>query len=372
MDIAIIGGGITGLTTALVLNKLGIQTTVYEKANELKVVGAGIWLQPNAIQVLDWLGLKEKIISAGSEIDKMEITNTEFIPFKKLSAETVQDEFGNKTIAIHRARLQEILFNELKTSIEIKFGKEYISQETINDKIKLNFKDESVLTDIVLGADGIHSIVRKNIFNNTETRNSGQICFRGIANFELPKELKNKGKEMWGNNLRFGFSEISQNNEVYWFAVNGDTNRKVQKENLVDVFKKFASPITDLIANTENIHEDGLLDLKRLDSWYKGNTCLLGDAAHATTPNMGQGACQGIEDAYHFGHLFAKEKTPADAFERFETKRRKKVDYIVNNSWLFGKMAHHKIGRNVLKLVMKITPEKVMNDQMKKIYSLEE
>ena len=109
MKIGIIGGGISGLTTALALHKLGIQSVVYEQANELNEVGAGIWLQPNAIKVLDWLGIKDKIKALGIELNRMEITNTQLVPFKKIKNDIVQDEAGNKTIAIHRARLQKLL-----------------------------------------------------------------------------------------------------------------------------------------------------------------------------------------------------------------------------------------------------------------------
>ena len=109
MKIGIIGGGISGLTTALALHKWGIQSVVYEQANELNEVGAGIWLQPNAIKVLDWLGIKDKIKVQGIELNRMEITNTQLVPFKKIKHEIVQDEAGNKTIAIHRARLQQLL-----------------------------------------------------------------------------------------------------------------------------------------------------------------------------------------------------------------------------------------------------------------------
>lgn len=83
MKIGIIGGGISGLTTALTLHKMGLQSVVYEQANELNEVGAGIWIQPNAIKVIDWLGVKEKIMEQGIELNRMEITNTQLIPIKK-------------------------------------------------------------------------------------------------------------------------------------------------------------------------------------------------------------------------------------------------------------------------------------------------
>lgn len=101
MKVGIIGGGITGLTTALALQKLNISSVVYEQAIELPEIGAGIWLQPNAIKVLDWLGIKNEIKKLGIELNKMEITNNQLIPFKKIKNEIILDEEGNKTVAIH-------------------------------------------------------------------------------------------------------------------------------------------------------------------------------------------------------------------------------------------------------------------------------
>ena len=111
--------------------------------------------------------------------------------------------------------------------------------------------------------------------------------------------------------------------------------------------------------------------LKRLEKWHDHNICLLGDAAHATTPNMGQGAGQGIEDAYVLAQLFSQYKTTDKLFDKFEKLRREKVDYVVNNSWRFGKMAHNSAGRVILKTMMKLTPESVINRQLQKLYEIE-
>ena len=108
MKISIIGGGITGLTTALALRKVGLASIVHERAAELNEVGAGILMQPNALKILDWLGIKNQLLEAGTELDRMEITDSSLKPFKKLKNETAQDEYGNKLLAIHRARLHRV------------------------------------------------------------------------------------------------------------------------------------------------------------------------------------------------------------------------------------------------------------------------
>lgn len=378
MKIGIIGGGITGLTTALSLHKFGIKSVVYEQAKELNEIGAGVWLQPNAIKVLNWLGLKNKVKELGIELNKMEITNPQLIPIKKIKSEVVQDEEGNQTIAIHRGRLQKMLFEEVQKVTEVKLDKKYIKHSLSSGGINLQFESGEDQVDILLGADGINSLVRKEIFPEASLRNAGQVCWRGISKTNLPNSLKNLGQEAWGKQIRFGFSQI-QHDEVYWFAVANEEHLKKadeigRKKYLFNLFQNFSSVIIELITNTQEsqIHQTIIHDLKRLPVWHKGNVCLIGDAAHATTPNMGQGACQGIEDAYYLSRSLSKSfQNKEEEFQHFQFNRRKKVDYIVNNSWQFGKLAHSKIGQPLMKVMMKITPESVINSQMNKLYAIE-
>lgn len=110
MKIAIIGGGITGLTTGLALHKLGVESTVYERAPKLSEIGAGVWLQPNAIKVYDWLGLKDQILEAGANLTKVEVTYPDLRPIKRMKKGVVEDEHGNQTVAVHRGKLQSILY----------------------------------------------------------------------------------------------------------------------------------------------------------------------------------------------------------------------------------------------------------------------
>ena len=369
--ISIIGGGITGLTTAIALGQKGIPSTIYEQAASLEEVGAGIWLQPNAIHVLDTLGLKPKIEKAGALIDKMEITDPSFKPHKTIPSSIATDAHGNKTIGIHRAKLQKILYAKAKEYANIHFGKKYINHTETKGNIEIQFEDGKETTDILLGADGINSKVRNSFYPNAKTRNAEQMCWRGIANLELPEQLKNKGKEAWGKNVRFGFSEIDSQNNVYWFAVLKKQAQIPSTDELPSFFSNFNPIASQLIRATENIHMAELGDLKRLANWHKEMVCLLGDAAHATTPNMGQGAGQGIEDAYYFAHFISSHDDPKNAFKLFEKSRRKKVDYIVNNSWTFGKLAHIPIGRFLLTSMMKITPQKIIQKQMSRVYSVE-
>jgi 2-polyprenyl-6-methoxyphenol hydroxylase-like FAD-dependent oxidoreductase len=377
IKITIIGGGIAGLTTALALNKLGFQCEVYERAIQLNEVGAGIWMQPNALKVLNWLGLGTIVRQSGVLLDQVDITNSKLLPFKITVREVVQDDKGNKIVAIHRATLQKIL-NEALPKDTVKLGYEFNSLDYSDNHVKISVGDKEIATDLLIGADGINSKVRDNIFFNTSKRFSGQTCWRGISNIGLPKEFQNSGIESWGKKIRFGFSQISEN-QVYWFAVvnakeNGTDKTATIKSELQQIYKGFHPLVLKIIDQTkaEKIIRSDISDLKRLDKWYKDKVVLVGDAAHATTPNMGQGAGQGIEDAYYLANFLAKHTQIEQALQLFESTRREKVDYVVNNSWRFGQMAHSSFGQLVMKAIMKLTPDKAMKQQMNKLYSIQD
>lgn len=377
MKITIIGGGIAGLTTALALRKLGFEYELFERAKQLNEVGAGIWMQPNALKVLDWLGLGDLVRESGTLLNQVDITNAQLIPFKKTNQEVVQDEKGNKIVAIHRATLQKILFEAIPKE-NINFGYEFKSLEQKEHQVNISFGESAVLSDLVIGADGINSKVRESIFSNTSKRFSGQTCWRGISDIRLPNEFQNTGIESWGKKIRFGFSQVTEN-QVYWFAVsnasqNGTDNVNTLQTELKNRFSNFNPLVLNIIENTkaEKIIRNDISDLNRLEQWHKDKIVLVGDAAHATTPNMGQGAGQGMEDAYYLANILAKHNQLDQALNLFESNRREKVDYVVNNSWRFGQMAHSGFGQIVMKTIMKLTPDKVMKKQMNKLYSIQE
>lgn len=373
MKIAIIGGGIAGLTTALCLHKVGLKdVTVYEQSDVLNEIGAGILLQPNAIRIMNWLGLTDEIKRSGLGLNKVEITDAMLNPFNKMKREVVQDDYGNQIVAIHRGKFQRILFDRFSEIGKVKLGMKFTSLEEGNGSAIINFGEHKEVADLIIGADGINSKVRACMFSNTTLRDSGQICWRGVSNYNLPEKYKDKASEAWGLGRRFGFCELDSNS-VYWYAVI-DRNGKVEglnKEELAKSYDKYDPLVSTLILNADKIHKAQLKDLKRLPKWHKGITCLIGDAAHAATPNMGQGACQGIEDAYYISQYLRLSEDVSKAFRQFEDKRRPKVDHIVNTSWKLGKAAHSSFGQFFMKMMLKVTPEHIMIKQMQKVFEVE-
>ncbi len=370
--ITIIGAGIGGLTMALTLKQKGYPARVYESAPEIKPVGAGILMANNAMQVFKKLGIQHSIEAAGHRISTLDITNEKLSSLSAINLQKFEHRYGVYSVAIHRADLQRILAEAIGFE-NIELSKRLVSIKQEKD-CKLVFEDGSVIrSPVVIAADGIRSAIRNQLFDKSEIRNTGQVCWRGVCDMELPEQYLHEGIEAWGKGIRFGFVRISSR-QLYWFAVAKERSVKSEPDDLLLLFKDFHPLVQNMIAATakENIYFSSITDLKPVHQWYKGNVCLIGDAAHATTPNLGQGACQAVEDAYAIGQLLDPNKTFDNVFAAYQELRIKKAHAIVNNSWRIGKMAHWENSfavwtRNNL---MKAIPAAANNKQLQKIFDI--
>jgi len=337
MNIAIIGAGIGGLTTAIFLQRFGFNVEIYEQAEELKPIGAGIMLAHNAMQVFDKLGLKKQISLLGNRLTKLNITRSDLNLISTIDNQFFDDKFSVNHIAIQRGALQHILIEQLPEQC-IHLNKKLVAINN-STETSLMFSDGSEgKYDVVIAADGIHSFVRTTLFPDSCLRDARQVCWRGIASISLSHEHSCELNEAWGLGSRFGFVKIAEQ-QVYWYALCNE--RLAKNATLSAIFTDYHPLIKDIINKTDEslLIKNKIQDLKPLAQWYDGNVVLLGDAAHATTPNMGQGACQAIEDAYALSH--AIKKYPLNiALKKYQISRIKKVNNIVNMSWKVGKISH--------------------------------
>lgn len=375
MKIDIIGGGIGGLTTAIALKKKGFDVQIFEQAKDIKPVGAGIIIANNAMQVFEKLGLKKAIEENGNSISCVKISKSNLDLISKVDLKYFESKFHVKNIAISRGILQQILIDRLNSSNDIKLNHELENIVKRANGHQLNFKNGiSHQSNILLAADGLNSTVRKTLFLNTNLRAAKQLCWRGVTTYRLPLELRNELNEAWGKGDRFGFVQISKD-KVYWFAVKSFKHNmnELSVNEIENYYKEYHPIIKEIISSTskEKIHTDEIIDLKPTKTWYNKNVCLIGDAAHATTPNMGQGACQAIEDAYVLAEYFSRHN-PVRAFEEFQRLRLSKAHQVVKTSWFLGKIAHFKnpLAIKLRNQILKLTPESVNKKQLNKIFQL--
>lgn len=336
------------MTTAIALKQRGISVTVYEAAPELRAVGAGIIMATNAMQVLHRLGIANKIKEKGYKLNGGQIADEQWRTLQHIDGQYAIDKYGVGSYAIHRASLQQILFDELSEGT-VKLNHKVASVLQSENKVRVKFENGSeVEADFVIGADGIKSVVRQALFGKTNYRYSGQTCWRATIKMPVPKKLESVAYELWGNKagLRLGMVPVNPN-EVYYYATvcapaAGKDDPCTLKENLNRLFSEFGEIATQFFSTTEltKIIRTDIYDFAPIKKWSKGRVALIGDAAHATTPNLGQGGCQAIEDAYVIAKALFEDKEPEKSFENFQTMRYAKAKYVVDTSWQFGKLTN--------------------------------
>lgn len=374
MTLDIAGAGIGGLTTAIALKQKGFKVRLFEQAEEIKPVGAGIILASNAMQIFKKLNLKEAIEQHGNPISSMNLTKPSLKVLSKVDLSHFEKKYRVKNIAIHRGKLQQLLLSELNPE-EIHLGHQLNKVDASNNGYNLTFDNgRQVQSSLLIGADGLNSIVRKSLFPSATIRNAKQVCWRGVTDCKLPEEYAHELNEAWGKNGRFGFVQIAPDT-VYWYALKSFKNDESEFDisALSSYFSNFHPMVERIIANTPKtqINTAIISDLKPTNVWFQENVCLLGDAAHAATPNMGQGACQAIEDAYALTECLSKYETN-EAFHHYQKIRMSKAHRVVNASWKIGKLAHisNPLLVGLRDQLMRITPSSLGEKQTEQLFQI--
>lgn len=380
MKLLIIGAGIGGLTTALACKTFNLEYEVFEAAPEIQEVGAGIWVPPNAMQVFDRLGIAHLIVAAGHPLQSISVGGPNGNLWYSLYTKDVVPKYRFGTIAIHRARLQSLLYQSVNKN-KIHTGKRLIRIET-DKHVTAYFDDGTTATgDCLIGADGIRSATRTQLFGELPLRYSGQTCWRGIVKNENLSGIDSSMRELWGKRpgQRFAYSRIGDDSIYYYATLAAPAGGRDQPEAVIrfldenfGCFGRMPEAIIRAISPSTIIRTD-LYDIKPFAPWTKETVALLGDAAHPTTPNLGQGAAQAIEDAYVLvSRLALQQPDVTAALAAYEKIRRAKAHYIVNTSWAFGQITNMRnpVGIRLRNWVIRSTPAFITDRQIRRIYSI--
>lgn len=339
--ILVAGGGIGGLTAAVALRRAGFEVEVYERAAEIREVGAGIAIQPNAVLALRRIGLDDAVIAASCVEEALNLWTADGTLLACLRPrELVPDA---PFLSLHRAILQSVLLQALGTE-GVHTGCECAGFEARPDGVTLVLRDgRRIEGALLVGADGLHSRVREQLLGDGEPPYAGYTAWRAVT----PEDFTPRpagSSETWGCGHRFGIVPIGHG-RVYWYATSnappGDRDHPgALRDALLGVFGGWHAPIRELIAATPEtaILRTDVRHRHPVRRWGSGRVTLLGDAAHPLTPNLGQGACLAIEDAVVLADCLRSVPDPAAALRRYEAKRRPRTAGIARRAFHLGWM----------------------------------
>jgi len=335
--IAIIGGGIGGLAAALALERRGAEVVVCEQSPVHSEIGAGLNLTPNAVKAFRALGIEDQIEAIGSGSEFMAIRSWRSGRFiSRTRRGDFPKVFGAPNLTVHRADLLDVLRGALKTT-DIRLGMRCVAVDGGDRSAAVRFADGSTLeADVVVGADGIHSAVRKSLFGADRPRFTGCICWRGMAPAAaVPRDINIADGTMWmgphGHVVHYPVRRGELVNIVAHFDSDAWTGESWTHEcDVAEVMTTYAAwnpALTRLYPLSQRWYKWALYDRDPLEHWSKGRATLLGDSAHAMLPYLGQGAGMAIEDGCVLAAMIGRHgedlDTALSAYERLRVPRTK-------------------------------------------------
>lgn len=354
MKIAIMGGGLGGLSAALALHDEGFDVEVYEQAAELGEVGAGVQLTPNGSRALLSLGLEAELLKVGTETTGKTIylwDTAETREFMRLGEE---NQYGAPYLTFHRADLLDLLKGALdeRKPGAVHLNKCFKSQEQADGKVKVEFEDGTQISaDLVIGADGIHSAVRRSLFGQDQAEFTGCMAWRGLVSAEaIEKDIDLKGGSMWlGPKAHIVTYPVRKGKLLNFIAmVDRDDwtvegwNQKGTTEEALQDFGGWHKNVHLMVENIDTPFKWALIVRKPLTNWSVGRVTLLGDACHSTLPFLSQGANMSFEDGVVLARaLSAFPDDPQKALRTYEDARKERTKDIVELSAKQLKRVHN-------------------------------
>lgn len=375
--VLIAGAGIGGLAAALSLVSRGFRVSVFERVAKLSEIGAGFHCSPNGMRVLYALGLREEVLKVAVRFTERDIRLWNSGHAWKMAGHGAESErrYGVPYVALHRGDLHAILAAELMrrqpAAVVLDSRVESFTQDA--ESVTLHLAGgRTAKGDVLVGADGVHSVVRKQLFGVDNARFTGEIAWRGLVPVErLPERMRGSVTSNWiGPHGSVTVYPVHAGRLVNFVGLVERDDWRVESwtesgshEECERDFAGWHEDIFTLIRNVETPFKWGLFLRPPLERWSSGRVSLLGDACHPMVPYLGQGANSALEDAWVLGRCLDSDGDPVQSLARYEAARRERATRLVVESSLQSKRIHDPVLADPVKAVPYVeanwAPEKV-------------
>ena len=342
-SIAIIGAGVGGLAVASCLRKMGIETTIFEQASAFSRVGAGIQMTPNAMRVLDGIGVGARVreLAFESPYFRSRDFDTGNLTNEHILGPGVSERYGVPYLLMHRGDLHAALHDAVPDHT-ICYGHKLSAIEQSDGDVTLTFENGEIVTcDAVIASDGVHSGVRSWMLEAEGVHFTGRLAYRAV----FPASLMNGYKMMdervkwWGPDRHIVIYYVTaQRDEIYFTTSQPEPGFQIESwsetgslDDLRAAFADFHPDVRAVLDACPAVHKWAIFERDPLPKWSEGNVVLMGDACHPMTPYMAQGAASALEDAAVLARCLADEDAQHDmpaAFARFEAARKPRTSTI--------------------------------------------
>ncbi|WP_332838960.1 FAD-dependent monooxygenase [Nocardia bovistercoris] len=342
----VLGAGIGGLTAAAALRQAGFAVELYEAAPELRGQGFGLALQANGITALRTIGpgIEEELLERGGRIETFRFNTADGTRLREFLVRRQDERLGAPSVALHRRDLHAVLLRAIGDTPTHTGAR---ASRFIDDgeRIRVEFADGRVADgDLLVGADGIHSVVRAQLHGRAEPRPGNFVAWLACAPFEHAAVPRGSSIHYWSTGMRFGIHDIGHG-RVYWWGTMTmpgalAANWHGDKEDLRGLYADWAPEVRACIDRTDwaDVLAVPCQDRPPLDHWGRGRVTLLGDAAHPMLPSLGQGANSAIEDAVVLANSLRTSLDPVAGLRRYERMRADRTATLINGSRSLGRI----------------------------------
>ncbi|WP_278236899.1 FAD-dependent urate hydroxylase HpxO [Isoptericola sp. AK164] len=355
MKIIVIGAGVGGTSAAIALQRLGHEVVVYDRMRENKPVGAALSLWSNGVKVLNWLGLGDQVAALGGAMDDMAYLDGHTgETLCRFSLAPVTEQTGQKPYPVARADLQRLLMESFGTE-KIHLGRRLVSVADDGEQVTATFADGSTDTaDLLVGADGARSVVRDHVTGaheggeRIERTYSGYTNFNGLVAADTAVGPKNQWTTYVAEGKRAAVMPVADGRFYFWFDVPQPAGLPYDASDgaapLHESFGHWAPGVRTLLGAIDpdrSLNRVEIWDIDPFHTWVRGRVAILGDAAHNTAPDIGQGACLALEDSFALAISLATNTVSVeDSLRRYEHSRTGRAADLVERARARGAETH--------------------------------